>query len=161
MLKKLSLVVLPVLAAVLLTAGCETMATGGAAAAKPSHEILRKSVIGTDWQMYQIRLLLPAGSSFPVLLKLAPGDKVDGYFYLEKGSNVDFGVNADAQVFRSTPNASGVVSTDRFSFTAAKELGSTYSLQFAAAGNATEQEVVFLELMYPVNGGIYVPLETK
>jgi hypothetical protein len=114
--------------------------------------------------MYQIRLILPPGTNFPVLLKLADGDKVDGYFYLEKGTNVDFGVNADSPLFHSTPNATGQVVSDRFSFTASKQQGSTYSLQFTSSTpNSTEQEVVFLEVMYPIKGSfaVFVPLETK
>ena len=111
--------------------------------------------------MYQLRLIIPYGQSFPVLLKLDEGDKVDGYFYLEKGSNVDFAVNADSQVYHSTPNATGNVSSDRFSFTAAKEQGSTYSLQFKSTPNSTKQEIVFLEVVYPIRGSIFVPLESK
>ena len=142
--------------------GCSS-STGGSSTAKPSQEILRESAIGADWQMYQIRLILPHGSNFPLLLKLAGGDKVDGYFYLEKGTNVDFGINADSPLYHSTPNATGQVSSDRFSFTASKDQGSTYSLQFNTTANSTEQEVVFLEVIYPVKGSfaVFVPLETK
>ncbi len=160
--RRLFLIVLSIASAVVLTAGCSS-STGGSSTAKPSHDILRKSTIGTDWQMYQMRLILPPGSSFPVLLKLAAGDKVDGYFYLEKGMNVDFGVNADSPVYHSTPSATGNVTSDRFSFTASKEQGSTYSLQFSSTPNSTEQEVVFLEVMYPMKSSfaVFVPLETK
>lgn len=158
MLRRLFLVV-SIVSVVLITAACSSSA--GSTGAKPSQEIIRKSVIGTDWQMYQIRLILPAGSTFPVLFKLAPGDKADGYYYLEKGSNVDFSVVADSTLYHSTANATGQVSSDRFSFTASRENGSTYSLQFTSAANVTGQQVVFLEVMYPVSGSIYVPLETK
>lgn len=142
-----------------MVTGCSGSTTGPAA--KPRHEILRKSVIGTDWRMYQLRLTLPAGTGFPVLLKLVDGDKADGYFYLEKGNNVDFSVNADSQVFHSTKNSSGKVNSDRFSFTASKVQGSTYVLQFNnTTTNASEPVVVFMEVIYPVKGAVYVPLET-
>ena len=113
--------------------------------------------------MYQIRLILPYGTNYPVLLKLADGDKVDGYFYLEKGTNVDFGINADTQLYHSAPNATGKVSSDRFSFTASPDQGSTYSLQFTSSGNTTEQDVVFLEVMYPIKDSfaVFVPLDTR
>lgn len=142
-----------------LVTGCAGATTGPAA--KPRQEILRKSVIGTDWQMYQLRITLPSGTGFPVLLKLADGDKADGYFYLEKGSNVDFSINADSQVYRSTKQASGKINSDRFSFTASKALGSTYILQLTNSTlNSTEPQVVFMEVIYPVKGSVYVPLET-
>lgn len=142
-----------------LVTGCAGATTGPAA--KPRQEILRKSIIGTDWQMYQIRLTLPSGTGFPVLLKLADGDRTDGYFYLEKGSNVDFSVNADSQIYRSTRQASGKINSDRFSFTATKVLGSTYILQLNnTTTNASDPVVVFMEVIYPVKGSIYVPLET-
>ena len=157
--RRLFLLVMSIVSAMILGAGCSSSI--GGSTAKPSQEILRKSTIGTDWQVYQIRLILPSGSSFPVLLKLADGAKVDGYFYLEKGTNVDFSVNADSPLYRSTVNESGKVASDRFSFTAARENGSTYILQFSSAANSTEQQVIFLETIFPVKGTIFVPLESK
>ncbi len=159
--RKILLIVISVASVLVLAAGC-TSSTGSATIKPSSQEILRKSTIGTDWQMYQLRLIIPGGSGMPILLKLSPGDKVDGYFYLEKGTNVGFAINADSEMYRSVANSSGVVTSDRFSFNATKEMGSTYSLQFNSVGNAsTEQQVVFLEVIYPVKGGIFVPLETK
>ena len=159
--RRLSLLALSIASAVLLMAGCSS-STGGSSAAKPSQEILRKSVIGTDWQMYQIRLIIPQGQSYPLLLKLGEGDKVDGYFYLEKGSNVDFAINADNEIYHTTANTTGKVSSDRFSFTASREQGTTYSLQFSSTGNTT-QDVVFVKVMYPAKSSfaVFVPLETK
>lgn len=142
-----------------LVAGCSSL-TGSAA--KPKQEILRKSVLGNDWQMYQIRLTLPPGSNYPVLLKLADGDKADGYFYLEKGTNVDFTINADSQVYKSANLSSGSnegVSSDRFSFTASKTQGSTYSLQFGNPANLNAPVIIFLNVIYPVKGALYIPLE--
>lgn len=160
--RRLFVIVLSIASMAVLNAGCSS-STGVSSTPKPSQEILRQNSIGTDWQMYQIRLIIPYGTSSPVLLKLTEGDKVDGYFYLEKGSNVDFGINADTPLYHSTPNASGNVSSDRFSFTASHEQGSTYSLQFSATDNTTKQAVVFLEVMYPAKNSfaVFVPLETK
>lgn len=149
-------VVISVVLILVVVGGCSS---SGGSAAKPSQQILRKGVIGTDWRMYQLRLTLPPGTSYPVLLKLTDGDKADGYFYLEKGSNVDFSINADSQVYRSAKPSSGNVSSDRFSFTASKVQGNTYILQFNNTANTTEQEVIFLEVVYPVKGAIYIPLE--
>ena len=129
--RRLFFIVLSIVSTVVLTAGCSS-SEGSSSTPKPTQEILRKSSIGADWQMYQIRLIIPHGTSYPVVLKMAEGDKVDGYFYLEKGSNVDFGINADTPLYHSTPNASGIVSSDRFSFNASREQGSTYTLQFSS-----------------------------
>jgi hypothetical protein len=158
--RRLFLVVLSIASALLFMSGCSS-STGATPTA--SQKILRESAIGADWQMYQIQLTLPPGSNFPLLLKLADGDKVDGYFYLEKGTNVDFGINADSPLYHSTPNATGQISSDRFSFSASKGQGSTYSLQFNTTANSTEQEDVFLEVIYPIKGSfaVFVPLETK
>ena len=159
MYRRILLASMAVMLLLTLVTGCAGATTGPAA--KPKQEILRKSVIGTDWQMYQLRITLPSGTGFPVLLKLADGDRTDGYFYLEKGSNVDFSVTADSQIYRSTKQASGKINSDRFSFTASKALGSTYILQLTNSTlNSTEPQVVFMEVIYPVKGSVYVPLET-
>jgi len=141
-----------------LVTGCSASTTGPSV--KPRHEILGKSAIGTDWRMSQLRLILPSGTGFHVLLKLTDGDKADGYFYLEKGSNVDFNINADSQIYRSAKPSSGNVSSDRFSFIASKVQGSNYVLQFNNTANTTKPVVVFLEVIYPVKGAIYIPMET-
>jgi len=143
-----------------LVTGCSSLP---GSAAKTKHEILRKSILGNEWQMYQIRLTLPSGAEYPVLLKLAEGDKADGYFYLEKGTNVDFTIDADSQVYKSANLSSGStqgVSSDRFSFVASKSQGSTYSLQFSNPANLKAPVVIFLNVIYSVNGELYVPLET-
>lgn len=156
--RRIFVTVIAVVLPFILLLGCSAL-TGQAG--KPSHEILRGTVIGTDWQVYQIKLTLPSGTEFPVLLNLTDGDKADGYFYLEKGNNVDFRINADSPVYQSAKPPSGNVSSDRFSFVASKGQGSTYSLQFSNPANSKEQAVIFLEVIYPVKGSIFIPLETK
>ena len=158
--RRISFTVMSVILLLTLVTGCSSLP---GSAAKLKHEILRKSVLGNEWQMYQIRLTLPSGAEYPVLLKLADGDKADGYFYLEKGTNVDFSVNADSEIYKSTNVSSGStqgVSSDRFSFTASKSEGSTYSLQFSNPPNLNQPVVIFLNVIYPVNGELYIPLET-
>lgn len=125
-----------------------------------SNEIVRKSEIGAKWQMYQIRTEIPAGGEFSLLIKLADGDNVDGYFYLEKGSNVDFRINANSLVYNSEPTA-GKVASDRFSFTASLLQGSTYVLAFSNSSKEQDKDVVFLEVIFPIGGTIFMPFNAK
>ena len=111
--------------------------------------------------MYQIKLNIPAGSEFPVLLKLGDGDKVDGKFYLEKGNNVNFSINGNSQVYQTQKPTSGKINSDRFSFTATQAQGSSYTLLFSNPKDSGERAVVFLDMIYPLKSSIFIPLETK
>jgi hypothetical protein len=89
-----------------------------------------------------------------ILLKLADGDKVDGFFYLEKGDTVDFRITGKTQIFRSNE-------ADRFSFTASQSQGDTYNLLFRNTADEDETQksiTVSLEVIYPLKGEIYVPV---
>jgi len=134
---------------------------GNTSSAK-SLEIIRDAELGTDWQMNQMKVKLGADEEVSIVLKLANGDKVDGYFYLEKGEHVDFQITGDTLIYepkaRKIDDSAGITS-DRFSFIAEQTQGNTYMLTFY---NATDDEqtrvTVFLEVIYPVKGSLFVPI---
>ncbi len=124
-------------------------------------EIVKKADLGTKWTMRQISLELGAGSQMPVLLRLADGDKVDGFFYLEKGNNVDFQITANSLIYKPSIQdayARGITS-DRFSFTASQAQGTTYTLMFRNTSYSNDKVTVFLEIIYPVTGSVFTLLE--
>ena len=124
-------------------------------------EIVKKADLGTKWTMRQISLELGAGSQMPVLLKLADGDKVDGFFYLEKGNNVDFQIAANSLIYKPSIQdayARGITS-DRFSFTASQAQGATYTLMFRNTSYSNDKVTVFLEIIYPATGSVFTLLD--
>jgi hypothetical protein len=101
---------------------------------------------------------------FPMVLKLKDGDKVDGYFYLEKGISVGLNISGNSSIYTSKSLDTIGITSDRFSFTASKDQGIAYTLTFnAAAGGSGENSgaTVFLELIYPSSGLLLVPEGTK
>ncbi len=144
----------------LLLPGCSSIS--GSNRSVVGHKIVRKAEINSEWQMYQLNINLPAGSNLPILLKLADGAKVDGYFYLEKGDNLDFQIEGNSTLHKAAgqANNSGKVSSSRFSFIASKAEGKSYILTLS---NTAKQDKVtaFLEVVYPKSGSIFVPLEAK
>jgi hypothetical protein len=131
-------------------------------AAVGKHKIVRETVLNDRWQMYQLEFTLKADEEFDVLLTLADGDTVDGYFYPEKDNGLVFRITADGTVIYGpeTTAAAGSTTSDRFSFTATQAQGSTYiiNLKNTVADSST---ITFVELIYPVTGSIYIPLEAQ
>jgi hypothetical protein len=117
---------------------------------------IEKSVeLGSAWKMKQISFKVAAGQEVHILLKLSDGDKVDGFFYLEKGDTIDFSITGKTQLYRSA-------AANRFSYTASQAQGDTYTLLFgntAGKDDSQKSTTVFLEVLYPLKGEIYVPVE--
>ena len=116
-------------------------------------KILKAVELGSEWEMKQIIFDVGADGEVAILLKLSDGDEVDGYFYLEKGDAIDFSITGKTLLFKSEVQ-------DRFSFIANQDQGDTYTLAFRnTADDSKEKITVFLEVIYPVGGSVYVPVE--
>jgi len=160
MLRKI-LVALTVLS-VLLISGCSNAPGLPASADTPSYNIVRKSEVGGKWQTYQLKIELSKGDELPILLKLADGDKVDGYFDVEKGEGFDFQINSNTQIYKLTPPVAGKKVSDRFAFTASQSQGNMYILTLRnTSGDKDVRISAFLELVFPKSGAIFIPLDTK
>jgi len=140
--------------------GCQEISrlTGetGQTSSPPNLKILKAVELGSAWEMKEIKFDIGAEEEVAILLKLSDGDKVDGYFYLEKGGEIDFRITGKTLLYQSAVQ-------DRFSFTASQSEGDTYTLSFRNPATDDEQRelTVFLEVIYPVSGSIYVPVEGK
>ncbi len=130
---------------------------------KGKYEILRKAVLGNTWQMYQIRVTLESGSDFDIdLLDLGGTDKVDGYFYPEKGVGASLEISAGTNILYkadTTTVALGGTLSDRFSFTANQPTGTAYVIAFHNGGTDTVN--IFVELIFPKTGSIRGPIDLK
>lgn len=127
-----------------------------------SPDMVARAALGEDWQMDQMRVQVDAEDESLVLLRLPDGGKVDGYYYLKKGEDIEFEIAGDSVVYR-TKNSdikdAAKITSDRFSFTADKNQVTTYTFTFR---NPTENdEVVFLEVIYPVDGSLFFPIITE
>jgi len=119
----------------------------------PNLKILKAVELGSEWEMKQIIFDVGADGEVAILLKLSDGDEVDGYFYLEKGDAIDFRITGKTLLFKSEVQ-------DRFSFIANQDQGDTYTLAFRnTADDSKDKITVFLEVIYPVGGSVYVPVE--
>jgi hypothetical protein len=122
---------------------------------------IRETIISKTWMMKQLEIDL--NTEVPIVLKLKDGDKVDGYFYLEKGANIGFNISGASPIYASKPDAETTrVASDRFSFTSSQAQGIAYTLTFSVNPGAKSGETtVFLEIIYPVTGTLLVPIGTK
>jgi hypothetical protein len=157
---KIIIVSLSLVALISLFAGCSS--SSKATTVIGTHEIIREAALGSTWQMYQIRVALDVGSQFDILLTLADGNKVDGYFFAEKGSGVVFQIKTNSTVVYQSGTLAGSSSltSDRFSFTANQGNGNTYIINLKN-NSSDSKTTTFIELVYPSTGEIYIPLEAK
>lgn len=129
-----------------------------------SLKILKAVELSSKWEMKQMRFKIAVGDELLILLKLSDGDKVDGYFYLEKGDNINFHISGETLVYKSevqNVTARRGISSDRFSVVANQAQGNLYTLAFhntADNGELQTPVTVFLEIIYPISGSVYVPL---
>jgi len=119
-------------------------------------KILKSVALGSEWEMKQMRFDVGAEDEVAILLKLSDGDKVDGFFYLEKGEDIDFRITGKGLLYQSEVQ-------DRFSFVAKQAQGDTYTLTFhnPADDDQPTKVTIFLEVIYPISGSIYVPVESE
>lgn len=138
--------------------------SGSSAIVKP--EIVRQAQLGENWSMQQMTIEVPAEKEVQILLKLGDGDRVDGYFILEKGDGIEFQVKADSLIYeaRSTEIKNPtLVDSDRFAFIASKAQGTTYTLVFRnpdKSSNASSVSV-YAEVVYPITGTLFTEIAMK
>ena len=142
--------------------GCEELSSLTQEGTETSNlKILKAEELGAQWEMKQMSFKVGADDEVLILLKLSDGDEVDGYFYLEKGDDIDFRITGKTLLYRS-PARDGKVSSDRFSFVASQAQGDTYALPFhnPRGDNYLKTTItVFLEVIFPVSGSVFVPVE--
>lgn len=162
-----SIITAVIVLSLLLAAGCTDFSdlTQDLAekSSPPGFEIIREAQIAPEWEMNQIRIVIGAGDEFSTLLQLAEGNRVDGYFFLEKSDNVSFEIRGTSLIYQSadgTDSEAGV-SSDRFSFIATPPQGNTYTLTFRNPATEPEETVVavFMELIFPASGAMFFPIE--
>jgi hypothetical protein len=154
-----------VLIMVLVASGCSS--NKGNVTSTPTQPAgikeVRQAEIAPSWKMKQLEINLESSTS--ILLKLKQGSEVSGYFYLTRGNNIDFRISGESVIYQSQPaSVSGNITSDRFSFKFSNEQGITYTLELIPDEKGEGKKIipnVFLELIYPASGEIFVPMETK
>jgi hypothetical protein len=129
-----------------------------------SVKAVREAKIGQTLIMKQMEIDL--ASEVSIVVTLSEGNAVEGYFYLTKGNNISFSITGNSLVYASQPtdSATGVVTSDKFSFVATQAQGAYYTLALKPAKDASGKSsatTVFLEIIYPATGSLFVPLGTK
>jgi len=157
----LAVIVLLLLAAV---TGCSQISDFIKTSSK-SPDIIRGAELSGEWRMDQLNVDVEADEESSVILRLGYEDKVDGYFYVEKGNNVSFRITGNSLIYEAGSNDtadSSEVDSDRFSFCASREEGNTYTLTFRnPPENGKAKSTVFLEVIYPVDGSMFMHIERK
>ncbi|MGD1120169.1 MAG: hypothetical protein ABR886_11910 [Dehalococcoidales bacterium] len=144
-------------------AGCSSGSKTSTATPAASVKILREAGIASAWTMRQLEI--NSSSEISLVLMLANGDKVDGFYYLEKGTDTAFQVSGTSLIYESKATGkSDAITSDRFSFSATQAQGLAYSLTLNAgmdAGKDKTQNTIFLEIIYPSTASLNVPIGTK
>lgn len=142
--------------------GCSEISDLTGSSSSEGPDIVREAELGEEWKMDQMRVHVAAADESSVLLKLSPGDKVDGYYYLEKGQDINFQLIGNSLIYESIGgDAESLPETasDRFSFVAQQSQGTIYTFTFS---NPTDDDgIVFLEVIYPVEGALFFPIGVK
>lgn len=124
---------------------------------------VRQADIAPSWKVKQLEINLESSTS--ILLTLSEGAEVSGYYYLMRGNNIDFSISGKSSIYQSAPLAvSGNITSDRFSFKATGAQGIAYILKLVPDEKGEGKKItpsVFLEIIYPATGEIFVPMETK
>jgi hypothetical protein len=122
---------------------------------------IRETKISPNWAMKQMEITLEGETK--IVLTLATGDEVDGYFYLISGDNVSFSISGTSLIYESKAPGTGdnSVTSDRFSFTASQAQGLAYTLKLKPADDAEAGTTVLIELIYPATGEIFIPIGTQ
>ena len=148
----------------LLLVGCSSSPAVTNPSSGASVRVVREAKITAAWYVRQMEIDL--ATELPIVLKLNDGDRVDGYFYVEKGSGIGFRISGNSLIYESkaTDAKARGVPSDRFSFTAGKAQGIAYTLTLAGSDNSSQERnasTVFLEVIYPATGSVFVPMGTK
>jgi hypothetical protein len=126
---------------------------------------VKEAELSGKWALRQLEINMEG--SIAIVLMLDEGDVVEGYFFLEKGDNIDFQITGESLIYESDPihNVTENVTSDRFSFTATQEQGIAYTLTLSVEEKEDPKKntdtTVFLEIIYPVTGEVFVPIGTK
>ena len=148
----------------ILTAGC-SVATDDTASSSSlaSFKIERSAKISPNWIVKDIEIELDAGEELPVLLKLTDGNQVNGEFYLEEGEDVSFNITGNTVLYIPA-RPTGKTTSDRFSFSASVEQGTTYIMTFSnpATNSKSDNDVkLLLHLTYPDTAALFVPIDIE
>jgi hypothetical protein len=161
MIKKFSLVLAVLI--LIVTVGCSFGKSTGTTTPAANVRQVRQAELSGKWAVKQLEINLE--SSISIMLTLAEGDMVEGYYYMEKGNGLTFQISGVSLIYESQPaDAKSAVTSDRFSFTASSGQGKAYTLKLTPAkGSTTEKAAatVFLEIVYPATGEVFVPMGTK
>ena len=144
--------------------GCSQISDLTQGTSSKSPDIVRGAELGDEWRMDQLLVNVEADNESLILLRLDYGDKVDGYFYLEKGNDIKFQITGNSLIYEvnTEDEDSSKVDSDRFSFRASQEQGNTYTLTFRnPAESGQTKATIFLEVIYPVGGSLFMPIERK
>ncbi len=163
MFKKIITIIVTILLLALM-AGCSSSGKTETTTTS-SLKSVREAAIGSTWVVKQVEIT--EGAEFSMVIKLTEvGSKVDGYFYIEKGNDIDFQISGNSVIYESQPvdAKTGVVTSDRFSFTSTQGQGIAYTLTFkstAPSADKATKQTIFLEIIYPTTGTVYIPIGTK